>query len=138
MHFTSPRGLLAHGIRIKLYYKITAALGIPGGYYGEQPNLDLINSVVRIADSAHLRISTHWERELSDQTQSQELQYEVCLKAILYSLWDQLKMKPTGPHGAYKSHGIDAITIRGQLDPTRIFSESISTVGMYVLLATLD
>ncbi|KAI9159349.1 Glycosyl phosphatidyl inositol protein transamidase complex subunit [Blastocladiella emersonii ATCC 22665] len=107
------------------YFK---SLGIEyDGYLGQQPNLDLINTVHRIATANSVHVSLHGDGDLGSRDDAND--YEAALLRLLHAIGDQARAQPSGPHAAFKSYGIDAITLRGLEDVSTPHLTSINTLA---------
>ncbi|VDD81652.1 unnamed protein product [Mesocestoides corti] len=102
-------GSIQAGINIELPTLGLARLDVSfQGINGELPNLDLINTVVRIAKKLGIPTSLHGQ--LQGFGNSRPL---VQLQRFLGSMWAQGTGSPTGLHGPLINFQVPCITIRG-------------------------
>ncbi|KAG0329448.1 Glycosyl phosphatidyl inositol protein transamidase complex subunit [Dissophora globulifera] len=82
------------------------------GVNGQLPNLDMINTITRIAAGiAPVEVTLH--DELVPYTENMTKNYINSLKKMLYMMKYQAAGTPTGNHGLYLKYKIDAITLYG-------------------------
>ncbi|RUS22965.1 Gaa1-like protein [Endogone sp. FLAS-F59071] len=109
------------------------------GVNGQLPNLDLVNTVVRVARiTSQIPVTLHDERmpTMHGQAGLQE-SYLTSLKSMLYTMRYQALGHPTGDHGLYLRYKIDAITLYG-VPATSGATFGFHRIGAYGLRRSLS
>ncbi|ORZ30316.1 Gaa1-like protein [Catenaria anguillulae PL171] len=99
------------------------------GFHGQQPNMDLVSTFYRVAQSSHVPISFHGEGELAI---GDDHDYSITMRRILYALKRQAQQQPRGPHGVFRKFGVDAVTLHGVTDAEGYGMNSINTIAIII------
>ncbi|VDK35995.1 unnamed protein product [Taenia asiatica] len=99
------------------------------GLNGELPNLDLINTVVRLAKKHSIPLSLHGQ--LQGFTYSSPLP---ALKQLVSSIWIQSSGSPSGLHGPLVNFQVPCLTLRGIPSPAsqQLNTNHIRQIGSLV------
>ncbi|KAI9219095.1 Gaa1-like protein [Blastocladiella britannica] len=128
-----------------------ASVGIRyDGLDGAQPNLDIINTIVRVAHSLNLPTSVNEHAALvlptwlvtaletigvpaPSSTAADPNGYTAMLARGLTAVRDQAASRPLGPHGVFRAYAIDAVSVVGEPAGRGLYAgQSLASVGSLI------
>jgi len=115
----TPNGLFSS---VGLYFE---------GSNGQLPNLDIVNTVFKLANSVRLPISIFDSTVKKYQRLDDKTYYIECAKTLLRTAKHQLHGIPLKAHGVFVRYKIDAITLHGNNNKEEKSSFGIKPIGTY-------
>ncbi|OUM68334.1 hypothetical protein PIROE2DRAFT_3926 [Piromyces sp. E2] len=99
--------------------------------YGQLPNLDIVNTVFKLANSVRIPISIFDSVVKRYQRLDDITYYKECAKNLLRTAKHQLHGIPLKAHGVFVRYKIDAITLHGNNHEEESSSFGIKPIGTY-------
>jgi len=115
----SPTGIFSS---VGLYFE---------GSNGQLPNLDIVNTVFKLANSVRLPISIFDSTVKRYQRLDDKEYYIECAKNLLRTAKHQIHGIPLKAHGVFVRYKIDAITLHGNNNKEERSSFGIKPIGTY-------
>jgi len=115
----SPTGIFSS---VGLYFE---------GSNGQLPNLDIVNTVFKLANSVRLPISIFDSTVKRYQRLDDKEYYIECAKNLLRTAKHQIHGIPLKAHGVFVRYNIDAITLHGNNNKEERSSFGIKPIGTY-------
>ncbi|CAH1778784.1 unnamed protein product [Owenia fusiformis] len=97
------------------------------GLNGQLPNLDLINTVVRLCRRENVPVTIERQQDYYDPESTDG--YLHSLKTMLRMMWHQAPGTPTGNHGLFHRYHIEAVTLQGIKTKGRSSNYGFFTLG---------
>ncbi|ORX46231.1 Gaa1-domain-containing protein [Piromyces finnis] len=101
------------------------------GSNGQLPNLDIVNTVFKLANSVRIPISIFDSTVRRYQRLDDKTYYKECAKNLLRTAKHQLHGIPLKAHGVFVKYKIDAITLHGNNHKKERSSFGIKPIGTY-------